>query len=256
MGLSFTATQRGPCPSTCQLRDSVLLCHDADAHSMLQLTGCVNSLQSLSVVDLRSDLCFCSLLDYIRITQQAAVITFTPKPCGQVLLQKCRGELPEGGRRLERPGVVAGLIVEQKDPAWREAAQSHLSWLRNQIHSLNATIPYRSAGELLPKSAKTNGTKMGLNPEALDRIVPFRIFQENYFGPLYGRTRPGWQSVQDFVQAVSDSSWLTLDDHESQSREEVVSADEDVNHKESDEQGKDRSPDWPLVANFDETTVT
>ena len=35
-----------------------------------------------------------------------------------------------------------------------------------------------------------------------------------------------------------------------------MSADEDVNHKESDKQGKDRSPGGPLEANFDEITAT
>ncbi|KAK7109928.1 dentin sialophosphoprotein-like isoform X2 [Littorina saxatilis] len=217
----------GVCPAQCQVQGSVMVCHHADGLNLIQLAQCVNTMRSLSVVELRAlkDMCSCSLLDYVRLTANAKVITFSPTPCGITLLKTCIPMLPDRGQKIRRRGLVAGLVMEQDDVGWRKATKRHLSWLWNKVNALYPTAARTRYRALVIKTVRSVYWKEGgVKPGGEDRILPFMVYKDGHMGPLYGGGRMGWFPVHDFqpsIQAAMSSKWMSVEDFKNLLREEV-----------------------------------
>ena len=48
--------------------------------------------------------------------------------------------LPKRGKSIQLPGLLAGLLMEQKEAGWSTAAKRHLSWLWSKVDSLNSSV--------------------------------------------------------------------------------------------------------------------
>ena len=69
--------------------------------------------------------------------------------------------LPESLKNLERPGLLAGLLLDQKERGWREATKSHLSWVWKKVTSLKSTVVRKTYTAIVIEIVKVRTVRLG-----------------------------------------------------------------------------------------------
>ncbi|KAK7500726.1 hypothetical protein BaRGS_00007970, partial [Batillaria attramentaria] len=201
------------CPSGCRKRgDAVMECHQAHLLDMLQLASCVSKMNNLLILHLRSSpfICYCSILDFIRLTLKSSAITYLVTSCTVDLLSKCGalfnhsneptrvcpdGYVPWQVQTVHHGGDVDGVVIQQGNSNWRTATRrptTRLWTIMNSPPAGHLQKRYRRLVSQAGQRTKRSATEDSDN-------VPFKIYSNKKMQSVIYNDKSGSDDLKKHI---------------------------------------------------------